>query len=196
MRVGNHYKIGRLICKKMAENNMLLNKPAFILGNLAPDLFFSFLYRPHLRASSAPHLNRLLGRLYNGSMTPDQLRFSYCLGKMTHYVCDFFCYAHTPSFKGTAREHILYEKNQTVRAKDMPIFSKQSSINRDFADLTNTLDSFITRNEQLLAQDVDMAVADIPLAIHAATWAASAAFLYAENMSLNVSMKETVVAEC
>jgi hypothetical protein len=187
MKVGNHYKMGRLICRKMAENNMPLSKIAFILGNLAPDLFFSFLYRPHLRHSSSPHMSRLIHKLYTDGLVPNRLRFSYCLGKLTHYICDFFCYAHTPAFQGTMREHIHYEKKQTVRDGDMPLFDRQNSVNLSLADLTDTLNSFITRNEQLLAQDPEMAHADIPIAVHAATWAASAAYLHAEEAVLSAT---------
>jgi hypothetical protein len=108
MKLGNHYKIGRLICQKMAENDMPLNEPLFVFGNLAPDLTFSYLYRAHVRALSSSYLDKRLQRLYKGGMAPGGARFSFYLGVMTHYICDFFCYPHTPAFKGGVREHVLY----------------------------------------------------------------------------------------
>ena len=35
------------------------------------------------------------------------------LGILSHYICDFMCYVHTPAFKGSLKEHRAYEEEQS-----------------------------------------------------------------------------------
>jgi len=191
VRVQNHYKMGCMICKEMKTGNMPLNKVLFILGNLAPDLFFSFLYRPHLRSQSASHLKKVLRRLYKGGITPERLRFSFYSGVLTHYVCDFLCYAHTPAFTGSMREHIRYEKQQTVNARDLLPFDVQKSMNLSLSRLTDILDEYILRREQFFMQNAERAGTDIPIAIYVATWAASSVYLHAEASRVDILLCRT-----
>jgi len=184
MKMQNHFRMGRLIHKKMAVNDIWLNKFLFMWGNLAPDLCFSYIYRLHTRAASAHKLEKLLDQLYKGELTVESMRFSYYLGVMSHYLCDFFCYPHTPVFKGGLREHYLYEDKQTVNANDMPPFYMQKSMGLSRAKLIDMLDWYIINHEQSLAQNAKTANADIPLAMYASAWAISAVYL---NLAYNTA---------
>lgn len=182
MNVLNHYKMGCVIYKSMTNNTMPLNRFFFLLGNLAPDIFFSFCYRPHQYASSGPHIKGQIQRLCYGVATPRSASFSFNLGIIAHYVCDYFCYAHSPAFRGSSHEHYLYEKKQTVKAGEMLPFEKQESTNLDFSELIGTLDNHIMVRQKLFAQSPEMATnTDVPVAIHMAAWTASATYLSAER---------------
>lgn len=181
MRMRNHYKMGSIIYKKMAENNMPLQKLAFIFGNLAPDIGLTYIYRRHQHSTSMSHLDKLILRLYYGIFHPNSIIFSFRLGIITHYVCDYFCYAHNPAFKGHLREHIIYERKQHVDEEAMYPFQKQKSMDINFDELIATLDDYVFRYEQLLLENEQMSCSDIPMGVHVATWLASATYLYAEK---------------
>ncbi len=185
MKIQNHYKIGCIIFKKLADNDMTLNKLAFIFGNLAPDLFLSFLYRPHLYTFAGPYVKKLLLRLYKSGASPACTVSSFYLGMISHYVCDFFCYTHTPAFKGNIREHLLYEIRQKVNVQDILPFYKQKSMNLGHAQLMDTLEHDIAKHEAFFLRNAKMAYMDIPVAIYKATWATAAVYLQMEKAMLH-----------
>ena len=181
MRFWNHYRMAKLIYRQMAENGIQVNNTFFIIGNLGPDLYFSYLYRQHTRARSGAHLERQLNCLYTAGAEENATKFSFRLGVMSHYICDFLCYPHTPAFMGSTREHIMHEKRQTVCADMLP-FDNQKIKGLDLAKLTKTLNRQISRREHLMARNACNDYDDypeIPIAMYVATWAAAGAWFYA-----------------
>jgi len=169
--------MGLLISKQMNENEMPLRNISFIAGNILPDIWLSFIYRPHFRKFSAAGINKMLRRLYDSRAGSGGLWFSYRLGVVTHYICDFFCYSHTPAFKGGLNGHRRYEKKQTVKAGDMLPFFKRKCTNIDYDVLIGMLNDYVSRHEQLLNQNPEMSYTDIPVAVLAAAWTASVVYL-------------------
>ena len=186
MMTRNHLKMGRLIQDEMAKHDMPLNKPLFLAGNLAPDLIVSYLFRQHSYPLCANQLKKLIRRLYDGGAARGYMKFSFLLGIMSHYLCDFFCYPHTTVFSGGVREHARYEKYQTVSADDILPFEKQNSTNVSFSTLVGALDGHITEHEQVLADNIGVSTLDIPQAVYFTTWAASAIYLNAAAKGLDV----------
>ena len=178
MRFWNHYRMAKLMFRQMAENGIQANEAFFILGNLGPDLYFSYLYRQHTRARSGAHLERQLNCLYAVGAAESAAKFSYHLGVMSHYVCDFLCYPHTSAFKGSTREHILHEKRQTVYSDMLP-FNSQEIKGLDLAKFIKTLDRQISRRDQALDRNACNDYPEIPVAMYVATWAAAVAWIYA-----------------
>ena len=182
MKFYNHYKMGCLIWENMAKNDMPLPKIPFVLGNLVPDFTIFFLIKLHSYASCACRVNSLLRRLYKCNKSPNRFLFSIRAGIMSHYVCDFLCYPHTSAFKGSIREHALYEKNQTVSTDDIMLpFNKYESMDFNLHSLTIALERRITRREKLFLLNTDMSSFDIAFAIHVATWTSSAAYIHVEK---------------
>jgi hypothetical protein len=165
----------------MEKGGMKMDRMMFIFGNLAPDMTFSYIYRRHTRTKSAPHMAWQIQKLYDGSLTPGGAGFSYRLGVMCHYVCDFLCYPHTPGFEGGASEHIAHENAQVVRVGDAPPSGKRKKLGMDITRLTDALGRHITKYERLLAQYAEPAAFDIPAAMQAAAWASASVYLYAES---------------
>ena len=178
MKFSNHYRMGRLIWMKMETNDMLLRKRLYFLGNLAPDLFGSFLFRQHSYTSCGARLRKLLKRLIDGNIARSSVLFSFYSGVISHYVCDFLCFAHTTAFKGNVREHYCYEKKQVVRADDMLPFNMQRSMTFNYSELLHGIEDCVDKREQMLSKNICISILDIPLAIYAAIWVTSAVYLH------------------
>jgi len=186
MKFWNHYKMGQLIYKSMEENGIRLNKTMFVYGNLAPDMCFSYIYRMHTRVVSASYLSKQLKCVYSGDHLPESAKFSYSLGVMSHYICDFLCFPHTTAFNGGTHEHYLHEKKQTVKASDLLPLNKKKCTGLNYILLTDMIDRYISRREKLYGQNAEMKYGEISFAMYVAAWASSNAYLYAEQ-SLAVS---------
>ena len=181
MKFSNHYKMACLIREKMASNDMQLRKRLYLLGNLAPDLIGSFLFRQHSYITCGARFRKLLRRLFDGNISGSGILFSFYTGVMSHYVCDFLCYVHTAAFTGSVREHYKYEKNQIVNAEEMLPFNRQRRMNYSYSGLMLDIGNCIDRRERILSQNVGMSAYDIPYAVYVATWAASAVYIHAEH---------------
>ena len=175
--------MAKLIYRQMDENGIQVNEAFFVLGNLGPDLYFSYLFRQHTRARSGAHLERQLKCLYAANATKSAAKFSYHLGVMSHYVCDFLCYPHTPAFRGSTREHILHEKRQKVNAELLP-FNRQQSMGLNHEKLTKTLNHRISSSERRLSGNSCDDYTEIPVAMYVATWAVAGAWLYAAQTNV------------
>jgi len=172
-----------LIQEKMASNDMLLRKRLYILGNLAPDLIGSFLFRQHSYITCGARFKKLLRRLCYGNKARSSILFSFYTGVISHYICDFLCYAHTSAFTGSVREHYKYEKNQNVNAEEMLPFDRQRGMTYSYSELMLDIEKCIYRRERILSQNAGMSAFDIPFAVYVATWAVSAVYLRAEYIS-------------
>ena len=183
MKFINHYKMACVIWEKMASNDMQLRKRLYFLGNLAPDITGSFLFRQHSYITCGARLRKLLRRLFDGSISNNSILFSFYTGVMSHYVCDFLCYAHTAAFVGSVREHYRYEKNQNVNAEEIIPFENQKSMKYSYSGLKLDIENCIDNRERMLIQNARISASDIPFAIYIATWAVSAVYLHAEYRS-------------
>jgi len=180
MKFTNHYKMANLIWEKMAVSDMLLRKRIYFLGNLAPDLIGSFLFRQHSYITCGARLRKLLRHLFDGNIARSSILFSFYTGVISHYVCDFLCYAHTTAFIGSVREHYKYEKYQIVKAEEMLPFNRQRSMNYSYSDLKLDIETCVDKRARVLTQNAGMSAFDIPFAVYVATWVVSAVYLHAE----------------
>ena len=175
--------MGSLIWAKVTEQGISVNKQFFVFGGIAPDLWISCVYRPHFRRLCAGRFYRLLRRLYSTGGMVGGLPYSFFLGVMTHYLCDFLCYAHTPAFKGGLREHMQYEKKQKVESANVLPLLVQKGKDIHYNQLINTLDDFITKRETYLMWGDESPDAEISIAINMAAWAVTCVYGHAEKAS-------------
>jgi len=194
MKFSNHYKMACQILEKLASNDMQLRKRVYFLGNLAPDLIGSFLFRQHSYITCGARLRKLLRRLFDGNVASSSILFSFSTGVMSHYVCDFLCYAHTAAFKGSVFEHYKYEKHQSVNAEDMLPFDRQRSMNYSYSELKFDIERCIDKHERILSKSVGMSAFDIPFAVYVATWAVSAVYLHAEYINETETMPSALLS--
>ena len=78
------------------------NKTAYLFGSMAPDL--NCVYPAHRLDTTRKRFCIHVKRVDNSIM---DLIKSFELGVITHYICDYFCYAH--SIESVGHKHIIYE---------------------------------------------------------------------------------------
>ena len=176
--------MGQIMCEHMTENGVPLKKSLFIFGNLVPDILVTFIFNKHSFKNCHLRLKTLLAKVYKASPAK-RMVFSYYSGVAAHYICDFLCYAHTTAYEGNLRDHMAYEKSQTCNGIDvLPLYNRDSK-RYDLTELIDALEERIARRVQLLAANAEISLADIPIAMSIASWAASAAYFYFNNSSSN-----------
>jgi hypothetical protein len=174
--------MAEMIYKQMQRNGMDIKRFPFVLGNLAPDLYFSFIFRRHEYDCSSAAVKKTLSRLYDGRFDPRSALFAYFMGIVSHYICDYFCYCHSPAFQGNLWDHIKYEWFQCVSAGEKISFFGQEWYVPDFHRLMDTLDRYIRSHDHNLAQDTAAAQSDIAMGTAVAEWLTTAVFSSAERI--------------
>ena len=107
MRLVIHHKIGQHVCSELKELGCRINEKLFLLGNLFPDLIHSYLWCRHEYQHSREFIRKKLNMLNERPKL-----FSFHLGVLTHYICDYFCYPHSFCYDKGLVQHILYEIRQ------------------------------------------------------------------------------------
>lgn len=107
----SHIRIGRMVLRRLqSEYHVSLPSTVFLWANCRPDYSFKYKRIPHYKEP----MNEIFAQLVNEI---SRCRWEKCelvfiadrLGVICHFLCDFFCYAHSPSFNGGITEHIRYE---------------------------------------------------------------------------------------
>ena len=109
MRLDMHHKIGKTLAGELKELGFHIHEGLFLLGNLFPDLVYSFLWRRHEYQYTREYVRRKMRVLKNKPWL-----FSFHLGILAHYICDYFCYPHSNCYEKGLIQHILYEIRQKV----------------------------------------------------------------------------------
>jgi len=109
MRLGIHHKIGKMVCSELKDLNYKLNEKLFLLGNIFPDLIQSYIWCRHEYKHSRKYVLKKIEQLKKRPKL-----FSFHLGVLTHYICDYFCYPHSNSCNKGFIHHIIYEIRQKV----------------------------------------------------------------------------------
>ena len=132
MRLEIHFRIAKKISGEIREHGYYIHEKSFLLGSLFPDLIQSYLWRRHVYPVSRNFLRKKIERLRKRP-----LFFSFQLGELTHYICDFFCYPHSRAYDKGFFHHIKYE----IRQKAPENFTKLSLDIKNFA--IEELDKFV-----------------------------------------------------
>jgi hypothetical protein len=104
MKLKQHINIGRYIIDNDIKDEFKVNKIAYLLGNIAPDL--NCVYPAHRLTTTEKRFYKRLKIVEKSNVTFIR---SFTLGVITHYVCDYFCCAHNNESLGIP--HKRYEKN-------------------------------------------------------------------------------------
>lgn len=100
--------------RKAVEKELSIKMDAFsfMYGNIKPDLEALSIKIPHFKHTTMELVQAEIEKitilkLSNSGRCSKQL--SERIGAITHYLSDFFCYAHTEYFDSKHRSHLLYE---------------------------------------------------------------------------------------
>lgn len=117
MRIDQHIKVGRMILENEVKSkevfqNIRVNKVMYLIGCAAPDM--NCVFPAHRLNKTRKRFYRRLTQVTRISR-PDSLR-SFELGVITHYVCDYFCYAHNNESTGAFHKKYEYSLDKFYRA--------------------------------------------------------------------------------
>lgn len=115
------YKIHRSLAEQIREGcegrlNIRLRAGWFSFGNVYPDVSHQRIMHMHEADSAGRMVDRMIRRLCRWGIEDGKMLSrwnSLRLGILSHYICDFMCYVHTPAFKGSLKEHRAYEEEQS-----------------------------------------------------------------------------------
>lgn len=109
MITNTHFNMGKLIYDYFKNNlDVKLNKTSFLIGNIKPDYFDMDIRLPHTLDESAVKIIEYSKKLIHEDISLKE--FSYGLGVICHFLCDYFCTYHRGVFKNKNwLEHYLYE---------------------------------------------------------------------------------------
>lgn len=104
MKFKQHIDMGKYILENNIIKTFNVNRAAYLFGNIAPD--FNCIYPAHRLNTTE---KRFYKRIRKTKKAQTDLIKSYNLGIVTHYICDYFCYAH--NIKSLGFIHKKYETN-------------------------------------------------------------------------------------
>ena len=117
MIVQSHNLMSNLIYGYIEENtNLDLNRLRFKIGNMSPDLPLYHSHMKHYKNQNYGYILDMIKELTKMDPTEskDTLKdYSYRLGVVCHYMCDYFCLPHHSRryFHDKLGEHLVYEKD-------------------------------------------------------------------------------------
>ncbi len=172
MNFQSHVFMSKVIVDEL--NNRLpirINEKAFRLGNIMADYSPLMFTHPHLAYYSMDYVLNKINLFTNIPIDYDFLAASnfsaFSLGLLTHYVCDFFCRAHSGKTFGNTREHMQYEDfldnyrrtwEKELAARDWAIdYRPMRSSEEITAYLQEEVDAYLLR-EQSVEEDLTLAI--------------------------------------
>lgn len=136
-----HLMISRYLRKRIEEvTGTMLDKKHFAYGNIKPDLSRTMFKCPHSLYRSFGVLN---GHIQDLSAQQNMADFSEKLGEITHYLSDYFCYAHSDIYSGNGLMHFIYEASMLFTLKRFIRHAKTAKGNIYPADCIQNLKSFV-----------------------------------------------------
>ena len=112
MKSTSHFAMGHLLYAALENQGIHLNRCAFIYGNIAPDYLPAMLLAPHFTRVCSKTIDELSQRLSAQPLCQSQAvdaEYSKQLGRLCHFACDYFCFAHSRDFSGSLKQHAVYE---------------------------------------------------------------------------------------
>jgi hypothetical protein len=118
MNTFTHLLLGKAVYEQLSKQGILLNKKAFLWGNLKPDFTTSLLYYPHTANFCRKKINQGIWTL--SQVRPYEITtpwYGERLGILCHFMADYFCFVHNEGFTGSRRQHMWYESRQHMIAR-------------------------------------------------------------------------------
>lgn len=180
MLIHSHKKMSEFIYSNIeSQTSFSLNKFIFKTGNMSPDLPIYHRHLKHYKHQNFSYIIEMINDLSLIDPTENvsaHNSYSYKLGVVAHYVCDYFCLPHhdREQYKDHLTKHLIYEKQLHKEVKN---YSKEGlgDIEKyetsDF-NIDNLISIFDDFTEKYLAEENSFET-DIKYAITAASMVCS-----------------------
>ncbi len=157
MNLVTHITISKILYNNL-NSIMDLDKGAFVYGNIKPDLTHKLLRNPHTLENYFLIVCNSAERLMNNKLSLQE--FSFELGEICHYVCDFFCQYHLgDELFHKFREHFIYElKLHFVLLKNSSIINispKTSAVRQNISSIIKELRKEYSANPAAMKKDLE-----------------------------------------
>ena len=148
LNVYSHLHVSRIVRRYIQrEFGVHLPVMTFAYGNMRPDFSPKCKQIPHYKKDMYENIRQEISDLANCEKEKmNRFVLAERLGVICHYLCDFFCYAHSEKFTGSLREHFKYESllnhyiKQRRRTCEQVNFLADAQITTNLADLLERLD--------------------------------------------------------
>lgn len=161
MNASSHMHVSAIIRRQLkSEFGIYLPAAVFTYANCRPDFSVKYKKIPHYK----PYMYDIIKQELRDLASCDKSKFNSVvladkLGVICHFICDFFCYAHTEKFEGTLMEHLKYESqlNRYIKKRRMVCsdvdFLIDVDLNTSVEDLLSSLDQ---RYEDYIGLDASL----------------------------------------
>ena len=112
MRIMIHHNIGKKVYIELKELDCRISRTLFLFGNVFPDLIQSYIWCRHEFQHSRKFIEKKINTLNKRTRL-----YSFHLGVLTHYICDYFCFPHSTVYDKGLVKHIIYEMQQKAPNK-------------------------------------------------------------------------------
>jgi len=120
--IKSHLYIAHIVQDTVQANlPVKLNLAWFGYGSISPDFSLGRYRNRHFAKTAYQFIQDEINDLCSGDIDFNQgipAQFAIRLGIVAHYVCDFFCFAHTPLFSGNMHKHLQYEHKLRAFCKE------------------------------------------------------------------------------
>lgn len=114
MKSASHFAMAQLLYTAMRSRGCDLNLVPFIYGNIAPDYSPKIIIKPHFTRVCEKQIDARIHSLSKKHVSKSgRLDADYAveLGMLCHYLCDYFCFAHSKEFFENLKVHRAYESD-------------------------------------------------------------------------------------
>ncbi len=120
MRKKSHISLAKHIVKISDMRGFDKHKRALYLGSILPDCKPSFLTTRHEITGTIDLVEKGMKKLTQGYSDVSELSTRYFtkLGEVLHYIADYFTFPHNAEYKGSLKEHCIYEGELKLRLKE------------------------------------------------------------------------------
>ncbi len=107
METKDHLTLARLITFSNKNFNKTYKTAAFETGCISPDINFLTYIKGHTYKGTISYVKGTISKLQNKLKTVSDY---YELGRIIHFIADYFTFPHSPNFTGTLKQHVEYER--------------------------------------------------------------------------------------
>lgn len=147
MLMNTHLIISKSVVNNIdSKKSFFISEKNFLYGNIKPDVTSKYLFEKHYLDES---LEMIISKIkYLCNLTVDCLtkyfavsKFSQEIGVICHFLCDFFCVAHSQRWEmsHSLSKHVKYEKNLNAFAKDFDLSKYKGDTFNNFEDFFSEL---------------------------------------------------------
>ncbi len=144
MRKKSHISLANYLIKSMEFDDLINHKRAFYIGSILPDCIPSFITRKHTINETFGILEEEILKITDNYDMDRGITgyYSRHLGVITHYIADYFTFPHNDIFKGSLKDHCIYERDLKYAFKSY-VKSDEAIRGRERNTILKTVDEIL-----------------------------------------------------